>query len=407
MNRPDTPDNVPLGELLDVADPGAPLPFAVLDSMGRLLLAAGQRMPDGGQLQALMERGGCVDAIEAQVARAARAARAAGSNAHLGAGASVLSGSAPAAQQRTWFDHMEKQVWALDELLRGVQRGTTQAAQIEAHADAYIALVERHFDAALYLCLRQDDRRIALYSLTHAMHSATVALLTARQMAWPPEQQRRLVLAALTMNLSIGELQARMADQSEPPNQRQMAQIRAHPAQSAHLLRQAGVDDVEWLTAVEQHHERAGGSGYPQGLVEVGSLAHLLRAADVYTAKISPRALRPALAPQVAARHLFQEEQGGPFAAGLIRAVGVYPPGDFVVLKNGDTALVIHRPGPGRANVVVSLFNASAKAVAGSPKRDTALPEFAITGAVAERASLPRVLPEQVYGLLDADTPAA
>lgn len=397
MNRPDTPSNVPLGELLDVADPGTPLPFAVLDSMGRLLLAAGQRMPDGGQLQALMERGGCVDAVEAQSARAARA--------NAAAGARPLP--APAAQQRTWFDRMEKQVWALDELLRGVQRGTTQAAQIEAHADAYIALVERHFDAALYLCLRQDERRIALYSLTHAMHTATVALLTARQMAWPPEQQRRVVLAALTMNLSIGELQARMADQTEPPNQRQMAQIRAHPAQSAQLLRQAGVDDVEWLTAVAQHHERTGGSGYPEGLVEVGSLAHLLRAADVYTAKISPRALRPALTPQVAARHLFQEEQGGPYAAGLIRAVGIYPPGDFVLLKNGDTALVIHRPVPGRANVVVSLFNASGKAVAGSPRRDTALPDFAITGALAERAALPRVLPEQVYGLLDADAPAA
>lgn len=391
-----------MGELLELAEPGAPLPFAVLDAHGRLLLAAGKRLLDDGQLQALMERGGCVDPVEAKAARLARVAS-------TSAGASGTAPAPPASAQsrRTWFDRMEKQVWVLDEMLRGLQRGNTKAAQIEAHADAYIALVERHFDPALYLCLRQDDRRVALYALTHAMHSATVALLTARQLGWAPDAQRRVVLAALTMNASIVELQARMAEQNEAPNQRQMAQIRAHPMQSAQLLRSAGVEDAEWLAAVEQHHERAGGAGYPQGLAAVQPLGHLLRVADVFTAKISPRAVRSPLSSQAAARQLFQEEQGGPMAAGLIRALGVYPPGDFVWLKNGDAAIVLHRAVPGRAVVVVSLFGASGKPVPGSPRRDTALPEFAITGAMAERGKLPRVLPEQVYGLLDADLPAA
>lgn len=396
------PDNVPLGELLDLAEPGTPLPFAVMDAQGRLLLAAGKRLVDEGQLQALMERGGCVDPAEAEAARAARG---------LAAGAAGAPGAAagvsPVVRQRTWFDRMEKQVWALDELLRGVQRGSVQAPQIEAHADAYIALVERHPDPALYLCLRQGDRRFALYALTHAMHTATVSLLTARQLGWAPDLQRRAVLAALTMNLSIVELQARMAEQNEAPSQRQMALIRAHPTQSAEMLRSAGVQDAEWLAAVEQHHERAGGSGYPQGVKDVGALAHLLRAADVFTAKISPRALRSALSPQVAARQLFQEEQGGPIAAGLIRAVGVYPPGDFVCLKNGDVGIVVHRAQAGRAAQVVSLFGSNGKPVPGSPRRDTALPDFAITSAFQERSALPRVLPEQVYGLLDADLPAA
>lgn len=401
MPPAEPPSNVPLGELLDLAAPGTPLPFAVLDSHGRLLLAAGKQLQDGDQLHALMERGGCVDPAEAQAARDAQA-RAAGLAPAAGAAA---PGPGPVQRHLTWFDRMEKQVWALDELLRGLQRGSVKAPRVLAHADAYIALVERHFDPALYLCLRQTDRRFALYALTHAMHTATVALLTARQLGWATEAQRRVVLAALTMNVAIVELQARMAEQRDPPSPRQMAQIRAHPQQSAELLRQAGVDDAEWLAAVEQHHERAGGAGYPQGLAEVGPLAHLLRAADVFTAKISPRALRAPLPPQAAARQLFQEEQGGPIAAGLIRAVGVYPPGDFVWLKNGDAALVLHRAAEGRAAQAVSLFAANGKPVPGSPRRDTGQPEFAITGALAERAHLPRVLPEQVYGLLDAEAP--
>ena len=399
MNSREAPANVSLADLLDLAVPGALLPFSVLDAQGRLLLAAGKRLLDDDQLQALIERGGCVDPAEAEAARLAQAG--------LGAAAPPSAPAAAAPRQRTWFERMEKQVWLLDELLRSLQRATAKAAAVEAHADAYIALVERQFDAALYLCVRQDDRRVALYALTHALHTATVALLTARQLGWAPEAQRRVVLAALTMNASIVELQARMAEQTDAPSQRQMAQIRAHPMQSALLLRNAGVEDAEWLGAVEQHHERAGGAGYPQGLSSVQPLGHLLRVADVFTAKISPRAVRLALSPQVAARQLFHEEQGGPMAAALIRAVGIYPPGDFVCLKNGDAGIVLQRAVPGRSAVVVSLFAANRKPVAGSPRRDTALPEFAITGALAERAGLPRVLPEQVYGLLDGDAPAA
>lgn len=403
MSKEATPANVPLGDLLDLAEPGTPLPFAVLDTQGRLLLAAGKLVVDGDQLQALMERGGCVDSAEAQAAREARGL--AGGNGPAPAGGAAAP--TPVVRQLTWFDRMEKQVWVLDELLRGVQRGGVKAAQIESYADDYIALVERHPDPALFLCLRQADRRFALYALTHAMHTATVALLTARQLGWEPAAQRSLVRAALTMNLSIVELQARMAEQSGQPSQRQMVQIRAHPAESAALLRSAGVQDADWLAAVEQHHEQAGGSGYPQGLSAVCASAHLLRAADIYTAKISPRALRDALSPQLAARQLFEEERGGPMAAGLIRAVGIYPPGDFVSLKNGDVAIVVNRAQPGRSAQVVSLFNSSGKPVAGVSRRDTGQAEFAITAAVAERSALPRVLPEQVYGLLDADLPAA
>ena len=54
------------------------------------------------------------------------------------------------------------------------------------------------------------------------------------------------------------------------------------------------------------------------------------------------------------------------------------------------------------AAVVLALIGASGKPVPGAPRRDTAQPGFAITGPLGERAGLPRVLPEQVYGLLDA-----
>ncbi len=381
---------VPLTEVRDLMAPGRPLPFPVFDGSGRLLLAAGQSIHDAQQLAALLERGACVEMAVANEVRAARAAAAAG------------GGLAPSARRRTWFDELDRQTWALEDVLRQLGKGLDVAPRLEAFADGYIALIERHLDAALYTCVRQHDRRFALYALTHVLHAATVVLVTTRQMGWPADRERAAVRAALTMNASSLELQARMAEQTDPPTKKQLEQIRAHPHQSAQLLRDSGVTDTEWLAAVEDHHERAGGTGYPRGLAEAGEIARVVRAADVFTAKISPRANRAPMLPQQAARQLFQDEQGGPFAAALIKAVGIYPPGEFVKLKNGETAIVTHRASAGGATAVVSLLAANGKPLAGAPRRDTCTAEHGIASVLQERATLPRVLPEQVYGLLEA-----
>lgn len=389
------PERVPLPEVADLMAPGQPLPFRVLDASGRLLLAQGQRIHDVRQLQALLERGACVEYEEVQQVRARRAA-AAGGDARV-----------PSTRELTWFDRFDQQVWVLDDLLRALLKGDTRkevedgslATQIGAFGDAFMALVDRHPDAALFHAVRQDDKRYALYALTHALHAATVALLASRQLAWPAPQVRSAVLATLTMNAAIIELQGRMAEQKDPPSKAQLDQIRAHPHRSAELLAAAGVDDAAWLEAVRDHHERTTG-GYPRGGAEPGELARLVRAADVYSAKISPRALRAAQTPQAAARQLFQEEGGGPLAAALIKAIGVYPPGDLVTLKNGEIAVVVMRTAAGNSPQVAVLLNAQGKPVAGTPRRDTSQADLGIAGPLADRSRIGRVLPEVVYGLL-------
>lgn len=379
------PRRVPLPEVRDLIELGQPLPFHVLDGQGRLLLGKGQSLLSERQLEALFDRGACVEYDEAAAVRKTRA--------------DAATAHASAQRAPTLFDHWEQQVWALDALVRGVGKTSRLAAQIEAHADEHIALVDRHVEAALFLCIRQDDSRFALYGLTHCQHAATVVLLCARNMGWAPERVRCAVLAALTMNLSIISLQGHMAEQPEPPSKRQQELLHAHPHASAQLLRDAGVADAEWLAAVEDHHEHPDGGGYPRGLSEVGEIAHVVHAADVFVAKVSPRAFRAPLPPQTAARQLFQDEKGGSVAAALIKAVGVYPPGDFVRLKNGDAAIVVERAGTEHGVMVASVLSFHGRLLPAT-RHGSDLPEFAITGPVTNRAGLPRVLPEQMYGLL-------
>ena len=51
---------------------------------------------------------------------------------------------------------------------------------------------------------------------------------------------------------------------------------------------------------------------------------------------------------------------------------------------------------------VAVLVTAAGKAVTGGPRRDTTQAEFAIAGAMVDRSAVPRVLPEQVFGLIYA-----
>lgn len=388
-----TAKTVPLQEVADLMRPGQPLPFRVLDAQGRLLLAEGQPVHDAQQLRALLERGACVIQADADALRSARAGGAAG------------AGRTYSARQLTWFDRWERHLWAIDDLLRELGKGGAKAEQLLGLAAQQAALVQAQPDAAIFTLMRQEDHRFALYALSHARHAALAVQLAGGLLGWDGARVLRGVAAALTMNACTVELQARMAEQSEPPTRRQLDQLREHPQRSAELLRAAGVNDAEWLLAVEQHHEKPGGGGYPADITEPCEMARVVRAADVYTAKISPRAFRAPLPSQSAAKQLFQEERGGAIAGALIKAIGLYPPGDWVRLKNGESGLVVLRSGgsAGAAQVAV-LVSPTGKLLPGTARRDTALPDCQVVRPLApeERAKLPRVLPEQVYGLLQA-----
>lgn len=382
-------DRIALTEVYDLIKVGDPLPFRVLDAAGRMLLGQGQRLLDDGQLAMLLERGAWVEKAQAQAARLER---------------SKLSGAmVPSTyHHRTLFDTWEQRVWQLDALLRKVQRHEKVAAELGVFANEQLQLIDRDADVALFMAVRQDDRRFALYALTHGIHSATVAVLAGRQLGWSAGQLACVARAALTMNVSIGELQAVLAEQRTAPTVKQMEQIRSHTLRSVQLLRDAGVSDDDWLATVMDHHERRNGKGYPRGLTEVADLATVLRAADVYMAKISPRAQRPALAPKAAARQLFEEEAGGPVASALIKPLGVYPPGDLVKLRNGEVAVVIRRGATAAAPLVAAITNRLGKPTVATTQRDSAQAEFAIDSAVPDHGAFGRILPERVYGLLES-----
>jgi HD-GYP domain-containing protein (c-di-GMP phosphodiesterase class II) len=359
---------------------GQPLPFGVRDEHGKLLLAKGQVVENDAQLEALFERGVYADAEEVRALQQAAQPDA-------------------AARKLTVFDHWEQLIWRLDRLLKSTEEPGLPERVAEL-TGALLALLKRDPDIGIYLAMRQDPKRLSVYGLTHALYSAMACALAATRLGWSEADTQRLVSAALTMNLPIVELQGRLATQGNKPTEAQFERLRAHPHAAADTLAAAGVADADWLAAVRQHHERRDGSGYPTATKDVAPLAIALRLADVLLAKVSPRSGRPALPIQQAEREMFAEAGGDPFAAALIKEFGIYPPGDFVLLKSGEMAVVVRRGPTATTPEVAAITDRKGMPVTSSVRRDTAKPEFAIAGPAPDMALALRVPPERLFGLV-------
>ncbi|MFY9513239.1 MAG: HD domain-containing phosphohydrolase [Rubrivivax sp.] len=359
---------------------GAPLPFSVRDTGRMLLLARGQVIADEEQLQALFKRGALVEADE--LAEAIQPTR-------RDAPAQRLT-RLPAEWDRGADDVRQALTAPLPQM----------AGAIHSATDLLLSLIEASPDIALSQVVRQPVNGVAHYGVSHSIHAATACQAAARHLGWSSTAQRRAFQAALTMNLGMVDLQARLATQVSPLTAKQREAIQDHPTRSAEILRQAGITDGEWLDAVASHHEVPDGSGYPQGLMQVSELAELLRFADVYTALLSSRASRPAMSAQQAGRELFQMGGDSPLAAALIKSFGIFPPGSVVKLASGELGVVARNGEKAYHPVVATLTNGAGEPRLTPLMRDSARSEHAVVALLSAQAMPMRLTDERIASLI-------
>jgi len=298
---------------------------------------------------------------------------------------------------KLWTDNIGR----IHKTLSEITPETFKAALDEA-AKPVESLIDRDPDLAILQVMRQEGNEYMQYGLNHAIHTAIVCRLVAKRLEWSDDESNRAFKAALTMNISMFELQGILANVPGRPNDEQMKQIRSHPLRSRQMLEQAGVTDRDWLLGVEQHHETSDGLGYPHGIGQPTELATLLNRADIYAAKLSPRASREPLPADRAGRELFMRDPGNPMTAALVKEFGVYPPGCYVSLASGETGVVIKRGPTVMAPVVAVLMNKHGSPVHEQIRRDTSNPAYAVAGAVPPKQMKVRMAPESLAMLAAA-----
>lgn len=184
------------------------------------------------------------------------------------------------------------------------------------------------------------------YAHAHSVHVALLVARLAQRLELTDAESESLVCAALTMNIAMVSLQQQLSHQAEALSTLQTKQLRLHPLASSAMLREAGIADEIWHLAILEHHEQWNGKGYPFGLPrnKISPGAHLLHVADVAMARLHPRHYRRPQLPKSAMVQLFKQRDtlaDARLTDCLIKEIGLYPPGSFVKLEQGDTAIVV------------------------------------------------------------------
>jgi hypothetical protein len=352
---------------------GQPLPFGICDADGRLLLARGQVIHSQGQLDGLLDRGAFIhrdltaEAVE------------------------KINNAKPHELPAFWGDGGQQ----IGRVLKATVDTQFEGA-LERAAQPVLALIQRDPDLAILQVVRPEEGPVTNYANRHALHAAIAGQLAAQRLGWGADAAKSLFRAALTMNLAMSELQNRLAAQVTPLTALQRQTIHEHPQRSAELLQAGGVTDPMWVEAVARHHEKPCGSGYPRGLTDTHELALLLNRVDAFTAKFSPRVIRPAQPADTAVRQFFAADAKSPITAAIVKEFGLYPPGCTVRLKSGELGIVMRRGETATTPVVAVLAARNGDQLMNPIKRDTAQAEHSVAAVVPSAALKVRVPMERL-----------
>jgi HD-GYP domain-containing protein (c-di-GMP phosphodiesterase class II) len=341
-----------LGAVLNRVVVGEPLPLDIYDKEQVLLLANGNVVESARQLQLLVERGGLMLLKEVtdpfQV---------------------VLH--APRAQLPEVWSSVRQRV---TQLLSSVDEPQLEN-RMQAALPLVQTLIERDPDLAIFQIIRQSKAERGAYGSLQAMQTSALAMMLANRLGWMGGMIDLAAKCALTMNLSILESMSPVFLQSDQRN---------HPTRSREILQNAGITDPDWLEAVEQHHERPDGSGYPRGITEVNEASQLVQCVEVFVEGLGRAAGHSAVTATGLLRQMYLEAPKSTFVAGLIKELGIYPPGSIVRLDNGEIGMVVQRGVTTTAPLVAVLD--PDWSVPPEPRiRDTASANYAVIGVLPPR----------------------
>lgn len=233
----------------------------------------------------------------------------------------------------------------LKNIMNGLEEGkSTTKEHLDRLASEIFQIIKQFPDIALGYCHWPYNDRTGLHQ---PIICSVLAASAAIAIEFDEQKVVALISGSLMQNVASWDYQLQLNRQPCGLSEEQKERLHRHPVESAELLMHAGIDDPDILDTVKYHHERPDGSGYPFALAgnDIPSLAKLVGIADSYVAMTTERAYRALVPSKIALREIFlmnKDPEAGLYGS-FIKAMGIYPPGTFVLLSNGETAVVTER----------------------------------------------------------------
>jgi hypothetical protein len=330
-----------------------PVPFALRDAAGMVLVARGGVVASEQARQQLEERGLYIDMADADAFKKAVAGK-------MG---SMVRGNSKLGQ----IAKAEETVGAAEV----AQNMATQARALRTDPD----LTWDGLAVKMATALRKPSKEDFL-ARTNRLEADLLHLLSG-------DVDAALLTLIYSASTELQKYSVRHAMQDSGTSAHQREQISSHAQRGVNQLRDLGVVDELWLTAVEHHHSSPPG---PLASMEPAmQIARLIKRADIFAARLSPRKTRAAMTATAAARsaYLDENQQTDEAGAAIIKATGIYPPGCFVRLASGEVAVVIQRGAKATTPLVACVLGSKGLPMGKPMVRDTRHKANEISGTAA------------------------
>jgi putative nucleotidyltransferase with HDIG domain len=198
------------------------------------------------------------------------------------------------------------------------------------------------------------------YTFTHMVNVSILTMAQARALGIDGTLLREFGLAGLMHDIGKVRTPAEILRKPDRLTPSEMSVMRRHVVDGAEILRRTPeIPSIAPVVAFE-HHLRSDGTGYPIGVSrsKLNLATMLCSIADVYDAMRSQRAYQGSL-PTQRILEVMKQADGHQFDQHLVRRftqlLGIYPPGNLVLLDDGAIAVVlqVHAPDPHRPRVRV------------------------------------------------------
>ena len=155
----------------------------------------------------------------------------------------------------------------------------------------------------------------------HSERVRAYADLIGAELGLDPDDRDRLRWAALLHDLGKVTIPAHTLNTDRALTGEDWEALKRHPIEGARLAEPLRAWLGEWALAIEQHHERFDGTGYPYGLKgdELSLAARIVAVADSYDAMTSARSYMPAIS-AASARQELAAQAGSHFDPVVVRA---------------------------------------------------------------------------------------
>lgn len=246
-----------------------------------------------------------------------------------------------------------------------IYAGYTQAISQQHSIDfsgakSLVSEVYRHIDThpntllCMSMIMQSSD-----YIANHSIHVCALICYFAQQQGYPKAVCENLALIGYLYDIGMMKVPSDIRNKTAPLEAHEQNEIQRHVGYSLDILAVLKLDR-EYTLAIEQHHERLNGNGYPNA--DSGSNIHkfsrMLAIVDCYDALTTKRGHKLPMTPAAALKMLSNPDYGydQKLVMLFIRCIGVYPVGSLVLLSNKCIGLVTKSNKKAPTSPVVKLF---------------------------------------------------